>query len=319
MTLPRRHAIAYRRRRCPRKRWGIFIMRVGIAGLGKMGAAIAARLMECGHTLIVWNRTPEKAKPLAESGAAVAVSPAKLAAAADVVITILTDAQAIDQVYGGPSGLLAADVKGKLFIEMSTVRPDTEISLAERVRGKGAVFIECPVGGSTGPARQGKLIGLAGADAGDFARARPVLEHMCRRLEHCGPVGAGATMKLSINLPLMIYWQALGEALAICRHLGLDPARVMDLYADTSGGPNVLKIRGPVIAKMLAGEHAPGTFDLDAGRKDLRTMLDEGRARGVELPLVERTLACFDEASQAGWGGRDGSSQAVYWARRGTK
>jgi 3-hydroxyisobutyrate dehydrogenase len=141
---------------------------------------------------------------------------------------------------------------------------------------------------------------------------------MCRRVEHCGPVGAGASMKLAINLPLMIYWQALGEALAISRHLGLDAARVMDLFADTSGGPNVLKIRGPMIAKMLAGgDNVPGAFALDSGRKDLRTMLAEAKTRGIELPLIERTLACFDEASQAGWGARDASGQAVYWSRRG--
>jgi 3-hydroxyisobutyrate dehydrogenase len=130
-------------------------------------------------------------------------------------------------------------------------------------------------------------------------------------------VGSGAVMKLAINLPLMVYWQAFGEALALCRDLGIDPARLMDLFADTSGGANVLKVRGPAIATMLKGED-PGavTFDIDLGRKDLRTMIAEGKARGVEMPLVERTLECFDEASREGWGARDGSSQSVYWARR---
>ncbi|MBI4274844.1 MAG: NAD(P)-dependent oxidoreductase [Rhizobiales bacterium] len=295
-------------------------MQVGIAGLGKMGAAIGARLMETGHQVAVWNRTAEKAKPLAEGGAKIAASPAELAKTSEAIITILTDAEAIDKVYGGASGILAADIKGKLVIEMSTVQPATEIALAEKVRAKGGSFVECPVGGTTGPARQGKLIGLAGGSDADFARAKPLLDQMCRRVEHCGSVGAGASMKLSINLPLMIYWQALGEALAISRHLGLDPTRVMELYADTSGGPNVLKVRGTAIAKMLAGDDkAPGTFDLDSGRKDLRTMLAEGKARGVELPLVERTLASFDEASKAGWGARDASGQAIYWSRRGKK
>ena len=292
-------------------------MQIGIAGIGKMGAAIAARLIELGHQVTVWNRSSEKTKPLADAGAQVAQEPADLARSAEAIITILTDAAAIETVYGGPGGLLAADVNGKLFIEMSTVQPQTQITLAEKVRAKGAAFVECPVGGTTGPARQGKLIGLAGGSEADFARAKPILDQLCRRLEYCGGVGAGASMKLAINLPLMVYWQALGEALAISRHLKFDPARMMDLLADTSGGPNVLKVRGPAIAKMLSGEESgAGTFDLDSGRKDLRIMLAEGKARGVALPLVERTLDCFDETSKAGWGGRDVSSQSVVWSRK---
>jgi 3-hydroxyisobutyrate dehydrogenase len=292
-------------------------MRVGVAGLGKMGAAIAARLMENGHDVIVWNRSADKAKPLADAGANVAASPADLSAQADAIVTILTDAAAIDAVYYGPSGLLSGNVTGKLFIEMSTVRPDTEVALADKVRAKGAAFVECPVGGTTGPARQGKLFGFAGGSDADVARARPLLDQMCRRVEHVGEVGAGAGMKLAINLPLMIYWQALGEALAISRHLNVDPARMMDIIADTSGAPTAVKNRGPNIAAWLGGgDFGAVTFNLDDARKDIRTMIAQGKARGVQLPLIERTLACFDEASAAGYGQGDGSGQAVYWAHR---
>ena len=146
-------------------------MQIGLVGVGRMGAGIAARLVEVGHQVTVWNRSADKLKPLADAGIKAATTPAELAGAAEVIISILTDAAAIDAVYGGPQGLLAGNIKGKLFIEMSTVRPETEIALAEKVRAKGAAFVECPVGGSTGPARQGKLLGLAGAEAGGF-RAR---------------------------------------------------------------------------------------------------------------------------------------------------
>jgi 3-hydroxyisobutyrate dehydrogenase len=282
-----------------------------------MGAAIAQRLIEVGHQVTVWNRSADKLKPLAQAGAAVAAAPAELASTADAVITILTDAAAIDAVYYGASGLLAGDVRGKLFIEMSTVRPQTEVALAEKVRAKGAALVECPVGGSTGPARQGKLIGLMGAEPGDAARGKPILDQLCRRLEHCGPVGSGAVMKLTINMPLMIYWQALGEALALCRPLGLDPARIMDLLSDTSGGPNVLKVRGPGVASMLkGGDGGPVTFDIDSAVKDLRTMLAEGKARGVELPLVEKTLACYEETKSKVSGAAEVSAVSVYWANR---
>src|SRR4249920_593095 len=241
--------IAYRRRQ--KIEGGV--MRIGIAGLGVMGAAVAARLMEVGHEVTVWNRTPEKTKPLADAGAKVAATPADLASAVEATITMLTDAAAIDAVYNGPNGLLAGDVKGKLFIEMSTVPPKVPLALAPKVRAKGAAMVECPVGGSTAPARQGKLLGLMGAEPADAARAKPLLDQLCRRLEHCGPVGAGEVMKFTINMPLMIYWQALGEALALCGPLALDPDRVMDLLSDTSGGPNVLKVRGATVAKMLKG------------------------------------------------------------------
>src|SRR5438270_11386031 len=142
-------------------------MQIGIAGLGRMGAAIAARLIEVGHMLTVWNRSSEKAKSLEAAGAALARSPGELAGKAEMVITILTDAAAVQAVYDGPSGLLSGSVSGKLFIEMSTVRPQTEIDLAARVRAKGAGFVECPVGGTVGPARQGKLIGLMAGEEAD--------------------------------------------------------------------------------------------------------------------------------------------------------
>jgi 3-hydroxyisobutyrate dehydrogenase len=293
-------------------------MQIGIAGIGKMGAAIAQRLIEVGHKVTVWNRSAGKLKPVTDAGAAVAATPAELAKNAEAVITILTDAAAIDAVYHGASGLLSGDARGRLFIEMSTVQPATEIALAEKVRAKGAALVECPVGGSTGPARQGKLIGLMGAEPADAARAKPILEQLCRRLEHCGPVGSGAVMKLTINMPLMIYWQALGEALALCRPLGLDPARIMDLLSDTSGGPNVLKVRGPVVANQLkGGDGGPVTFDIDSAVKDLHTMLAEGKARGVELPLVEKTLACYEETRRKMSGAAEVSAVSVYWANRG--
>ena len=152
-------------------------MNIGIAGVGKMGAAIAARLMEAGNQATVWNRSLEKTKPLADAGAKIAATPADLAKAVDAVITILTDAAAINAVYGAPSGLLAAELKGKLFIDMSTVQPQTEIALAEKLRAKGAAFIECPIGGTTGAARQGPdRLSLSG-----FSRS-------CHRPSRGGPV-----------------------------------------------------------------------------------------------------------------------------------
>jgi 3-hydroxyisobutyrate dehydrogenase len=292
-------------------------MEIGIAGVGRMGAAIAERLMDIGHTVTVWNRSKDKVAPLAQAGARVAAHPADLAAAVEAIITILTDAAAIEAVYEGPSGLLSGALNGKLVIEMSTVRPQTERALASKVSARGAAFVECPVGGTTGPARQGKLLGLMGGEPADAARARPILEALCRRLEHVGPIGAGTTMKLAINLPLLVSWQAFGEAFALCREVGLDPARLLDLFGDSSGGTNSLKIRGPQLAHMFAtGEASPSTFAIDTCRKDLRTMLEEGEARRIDLPLTARALDAYDEASRQHWGARDAGAMSVYWAHR---
>ncbi len=289
-------------------------MRIGIAGLGKMGAAMAARLAETGAEVLVWNRTRARADA---SGLPVADTARDLAARSDVVMTTLFDAAALDAVFHGPDGLLAA-APGKLFIEMSTVRPETQAALAAEVRAAGGAYVECPVGGTTGPARAGKLLGLAGAEAADLERARPVLDRLCRRVEHVGPVGAGAAMKLAVNLPLLVFYQALGESMALVRHLSLDPARLMELFADTSGGPNVLKNRGSAIAATLSGTD-PGTvtFDIDSIRKDLRTMVAEAGDRGFDLPVAARALAVFDQAGEQGWGGRDGTWLPAFWAAKG--
>src|ERR1700686_3625506 len=291
-------------------------MQIGVAGLGAMGASIAARLMEVGHQVTVWNRTAAKTKPLAEAGAKVAASPAELASACEAVITILTDGAAIDAVYNGPSGLLAGNVKDKLFIEMSTVAPKVETGLAPKVRAKGAAFVECPVGGSTAPARQGKLLGLMGAEPADAERAKPILTQMCRRLEHCGPVGTGAAMKLAINLPLMVAWQAYGEAFALARSVGWEPKRLLDLFVESNGANKALAMRSDMIVKMFEGKDpGPTTFSIANGVKDLRTMIATGESLGADMIATKAALAGFEDATKHGFGGGDGSRMTVYWAQ----
>lgn len=289
-------------------------MHIGIAGLGRMGAAMALRLIEAGHTVTVWNRTADKTKAAVEAGARLASSPGEVATAADVTITILTDANAIAAVYEGPDGLLAGNVAGKLMIDMSTVRPHVVQALADRVRAKGAAFVDCPVGGTVGPARQGKLLGMAGGDKADFERAKPVLDQLCRRVDHIGPVGAGASMKLAINLPLALAYQALGEAYILCRETGIDPALALEIFAESSGGANVLKNRGPAIAQVLAGGTSPpAAVPVELMRKDVATMLEEAKSKGADLPLTSVVLAVYDQAIKAGWGDRDATALPSFW------
>ena len=177
---------------------------------------------------------------------------------------------------------------------MATVTPEAQIALAKAVRAAGAAYVECPVSGSVIPARAGKLLGLMGAEPADAARARPLLEQMCRRVMHAGPVGSGAVLKLAVNLPLMIYWQALGEQLSMCKTLTIDPAELLDFLAETSGAATVLKQRMPgIVAKLKNVPSSQRTFSLDGGIKDVKQMLaegDEARPRAAAAEADARLL-----------------------------
>jgi 3-hydroxyisobutyrate dehydrogenase len=288
-------------------------MKIGIAGTGKMGSAIAARLAGVGHEIMVWNRSADKARA---TGFRVAESPPALAQASEALISILADAAAVESVF---EKMLSGDVKGKLFVEMSTVRPAVSRRLASKTKSKGAAFVECPVGGTIGPAKEGKLFGFVGGEAADVARARPLLEQMCRRIEHVGPVGAGASMKLAINLPLIVYWQALGEALSLVKDLGLEPQRLMDILADTSGAPAMMKNRAPAVAAALAGKDNAVTVNIDTLRKDLGEMVAEAHSRGFSAPVTERALECFERASRSGLGAKDCTALPASWGLKPQK
>jgi hypothetical protein len=174
-------------------------MKVGVCGTGRMGSSIAERLISVGHEVAVYNRDAAKTRPLVDAGAKAFASPAELAEACDIVIVMLLNDTATETVYLGPNSLLKAKLAGRLVIDMSTIRPETMISVGGAVTQLGAAFVECPVGGSKAPAREGKLFGLVGGSKADVDRAMPALEQLCRRIEHVGPFGAGATLKLAVS------------------------------------------------------------------------------------------------------------------------
>jgi 3-hydroxyisobutyrate dehydrogenase len=292
-------------------------MKIGVCGTGRMGSSIAQRLMSVGHDLGVWNRNSTKTKPLTEAGAKLFGSPAELVQGCDVVIVMLLNDAATEAVYRGPNGILQSRLAGKLVIDMSTVRPDTMATAGAAVLQQGAAFVECPVGGSTGPAKEGKLFGLVGGSKPDVTRAMPLLEQFCRRIEHVGELGSGSTMKLAVNLPLLVYWQALGEALTICKPLHLPAERLIDILTDTAGTPTAMKGRGAIIAKVLGGAPLGETaFGLNAAKKDLATAVQFAASIHAELPVTASALACFEEAEAAGLGDADATTVAVRWSQR---
>jgi 3-hydroxyisobutyrate dehydrogenase len=284
-------------------------MKIGIAGTGKMGSAMVARLLSQGHQVVVWNRTAVKAQPSLAAGATWAASPRELTAQTEAVISMVSDEQALQAVYFSADGLLSGSVQGKLQADMG-----------KRVAVAGAAYVECPVGGSIGPAKEGKLLGFAGGADADISRALPILNVLCRRVEHVGPHGAGAMMKLAINLPLMVYWQTLGEALSLIEPLGLDPSRVIDIFSESSGGPNMLKVRGGMIAQALAGEkNGTVTVNLGTMRKDVRSMLAQATEQHRKMPLTAATLENFDAAAASGLDAADCTQLLVWWLSQGGK
>lgn len=294
-------------------------MKIGVCGTGRMGSSIARRLIGLGHEVGVWNRNRAKTKALADAGANQFETPTALVDGCEIVIVMLLNDAASEAVYRGQDGILDGELAGKLVIDMSTVRPDTMQTLGAAVKQRKAAFVEAPVGGSTGPAKEGKLFALVGGDdKADVARALPILEQLCRRIEHVGPLGSGATAKLAINLPLLVYWQALGESLTICKPLNLPPDRLIDILSDTAGTPTAMKGRGAIIAKVLAGQPLGETaFGLSAAKKDLATAVEFAASLHAQLPVAASALACFEEAEAAGLGDADATAVSTRWPQRG--
>lgn len=200
---------------------------------------------------------------------------------------------------------------------MSTVAPSEHVQLASAIARAGGKLLECAVGGTVGPARTGQLLGLVGGDSEDLERARPVLERFCRRVELMGPIGAGASAKLAVNLPLIVFWQAFGEAVAMMRDVDKDPEWLVDLFNETAGAANVLKLRSAAVAATLAGsDTVPPGFDIDSMRKDVGTMVRVAREGGLRIPVAQAALLALDEAVAAGWGPRDCAWVPAFWAAK---
>lgn len=288
-------------------------MKIGIAGLGNMGRAIAERLEEEGVSLVAWNRSPAKLEGL---GAEPAQTPADLVGKADIVLSVLANDAATDEVYFGADGFLSGDLTGTLIVEFCTQSPERSKAVAKAVTAAGGAYLECPVGGTVAPARAGKLLGLAGGSAEDFDRARPVLEKITRRLEHMGPVGSGAAMKLSINLPLMVYWGALGEALGLAQAGGVEVTQALDILADSSGAIGAAKTRVPPIREMVVNGN-PGAVNikLEVALKDMVAMVDLAKEHGSGNAIIGAARKRAEAALADGFEGLDASMIAAYRAK----
>jgi 3-hydroxyisobutyrate dehydrogenase-like beta-hydroxyacid dehydrogenase len=276
-------------------------MKIGIVGLGRMGAAMSQRLRGQGFEVIGWDQDGAATYRAGEAGSRIAGSAREVAAASDIVISSITEDNGARRIFRGPDGFLQGDVSGKLFIEMSTLQPMTGRELAPLVEAKGARLIEAPVLGTIPQVRAGTLFAMVGGKPEDLARARPVLDKMTRRILHMGPHGAGYAMKLAANIGLGAYVQAIAESLALGLKQGLALEQMVDALQESATACPWLKAK----AGVLNGEKGDMTLDIRTLRKDMMSAVATGALTGVPMPLSAGTLASLSAAVEGDYGSDD--------------
>jgi 3-hydroxyisobutyrate dehydrogenase-like beta-hydroxyacid dehydrogenase len=281
--------------------------KLAVCGMGLLGRPIAIRLLEAGHEVTVWNRTPERADPVVERGAARAGTPAEAAKGVEVAITVLSTPQALEQVALAPDGLAEGLSEGSFLVEMSTVGPDAVRDLAGRLPS-GIELVDAPVLGSVREATEGALKVFAGGSDEAYDRLLPMFE-VLGSPRHIGPLGSGAAMKLVVNSTLGPVMAAVGEALALGQALGLDRGAVLDVLEGAVVGPTIKSKRG----RIESGVYAPN-FRLETALKDSNLLTRAAEARGVRLRLAETVRALLAEADAAGLSRMDYSALIAHIA-----
>ena len=281
-------------------------MRVGFIGLGLMGTPMARNIMGGGFPLAIWNRTAGKGEPLLAAGATQAASVGQLAGQSDVVVTMVTDAAASEEVICGEDGVLAHARPGTVIIDTSSIAPDMSRSIAARARARGVSMLDAPVTGNPKVAEAGKLGVMIGGEEETVRHVRPVLETMAAVVVHAGPSGAGSTLKLVNNLILGVAIQAVAEALVLARKAGIHPDRVREITSVGGARTAAMETRGP---RMIASDFSPH-FSADNMHKDLLTALALADALGAAAPAAAATLEMLRAARAQGKGHLD--SAVVY-------
>jgi 3-hydroxyisobutyrate dehydrogenase len=256
---------------------------IALLGTGRMGAPIARNLLAAGFAVAVWNRTPGRARALADAGARLAASPADAAGPAGVVLTMLADGDAVDHAMNGPEGALSALRPGSVWIQMATVGVDWTERFSALAHDHGVEYVDAPVSGSDGPARDAQLVVLASGTDSVRPRVEPVFDAIGRRTLWLGPAGNGTRLKLVLNTWLASLAEGMAETLAFTGALGLEQELFLDAIA---GGPLEAPWATTKGRAMLAREFTPG-FALRLAFKDARLALQAGHEHGLELPLTD--------------------------------
>jgi len=270
---------------------------VGFIGLGTMGAPMARNVLKNGHALTVFDVAPAAVRALVAAGARAAATPAQVAEASDVVITMLPDAPDVERVALGRDGIVQGLRAGSVYVDMSTIDPETTRRVAAAVRAKGAAMVDSPVGKTADAAVAGTLTLMVGGDAADIARVRPVLDCMGTDFFHCGPLGAGQTIKLINNLLATCIAEASIEALVTGTKAGITLDTMLAVFRTTMAWSSQLAVAMP--KRPLAGDFSPG-FMMKLAHKDCRLALAMTEGLGVTAPVGRAALASLDQGLARG-------------------
>ncbi|MHC8949802.1 NAD(P)-dependent oxidoreductase [Sphingobacterium hungaricum] len=267
--------------------------KLGFIGLGNMGHPMAKNLEKAGFSLTVYNRSSDKAEDFKEKSA-VADSIADLVYQSDIVFTMLSNDQSVEEVY---KTIEEETIEGKLFVDMSTISPALSQSISEKLKAKGAFLLDAPVAGSTKPAAEATLIIMVGGDEDSLRRATPYLEKLGKSIKYLGENGKGLMGKLAVNYYLAMVYEGLAETYLFAQKLGIDGSLALDIINESAAGSGATKVK---TAPLLEANYAPA-FTLDFMLKDIKL----AKAVGAAYPVGNSILNVYQEASDAGFGKED--------------
>jgi len=274
---------------------------IGFIGIGIMGRPMARRLLEAGYPLMIWNRTKEKTKDLLAAGATWSNSPKAVAQSSDIVITMVTDSKASEEVSCGVNGVLEGAHPGLVLIDMSSIAPEMSRSIAERARLKSVPMLDAPVTGNPKVASEGKLGIMVGGPKETFEACFPIFEKMGVKIIHVGENGKGTTLKLINNLVMGVAIEAVAEALVLAIKAGIEPQKVLEITSVGGARTGAMEVRGPWMIKHEFSPH----FSANNMYKDLSSALNLAEEVGASLPATSIAREILRAAKSQGKGDLD--------------
>ncbi len=286
-------------------------MRIGFIGLGIMGKPMAKNLLKAGYELTVFDKIAEPVKELAEAGASTAGSAREVAAASDIVITMLPNSPHVKAAILGPDGVLEGIVAGKIVIDMSSIAPFASREIAARLHEKSVEMLDAPVSGGEPKAIEGTLSIMVGGKSAVFDACRELLSKMGKSVVLCGDIGAGNTTKLANQIIVALNIAAMSEAFVLAGKAGVDPEILFNAIRGGLAGSTVLEAKAPMV---MAGNFKPG-FRIELHIKDLANAIETGHEIGVPLPLTSQVMEMMQALKVDGKAGNDHSGIVQFYEK----
>jgi 3-hydroxyisobutyrate dehydrogenase-like beta-hydroxyacid dehydrogenase len=289
--------------------------KIGFIGLGLMGKPMAMNLLKAGHSLTVWNRTPAKARELVAAGAVLAKTPKEVAAASEILLTIVSDPPALESILWGTPGKEDGALGGlkaeSIYVDSSTVSPALAKEVAAACQERGVHFLDAPVTGGDWGAREGNLVFMIGGVAETLKEAEPVLKVMGKKWFHLGPNGAGQTIKLAMNAILALEVAGVAEAIGLVTRAGLKGEQLVEVLQSSMGRSGLLDLKTPL---MLKGDFKP-SFPLRLMHKDLGLALELANQLGVALPTTAAAREVYNYVKGEAKEDLDYSAVMKFWKK----